>query len=148
MKVAIGSDHAGFEYKEMIKEFLEKEFGFEVIDKGTYSNERTDYPIYAKAVAEAVASGEADRGILICGTGIGMSVTANKIKGIRAALCPNNFMAEMSRKHNDANILCLGQRVIGTDHALSIVKTFFLTDFEGGRHAERIALISEIEGIN
>ena len=148
MKVAIGSDHAGFEYKEMIKEFLEKEFGFEVIDKGTYSNERTDYPIYAKAVAEAVASGEADRGILICGTGIGMSITANKIKGIRAALCPNNFMAEMSRKHNDANILCLGQRVIGTDHALSIVKTFFLTDFEGGRHAERIALISEIEGIN
>jgi len=148
MKVAIGSDHAGFDYKEMIKEFLESEFGFEVIDKGTYSKERTDYPIYAKAVAEAVASGEADRGILICGTGIGMSVTANKIKGIRAALCPNNFMAEMSRRHNDANILCLGQRVIGTDHALSIVKTFFLTKFDGGRHRDRIALISELEGIN
>jgi len=148
MKVAIGSDHAGFDYKEMIKEYLEKEFGFEVIDKGTFSNERTDYPIYAKAVAEAVASGEADMGVLICGTGIGMSITANKIKGIRAALCPNNFMAEMARKHNNANILCLGQRVIGTDHALSIVKTFFTTDFEGGRHAKRIALISDIEGIN
>jgi len=148
MKVAIGSDHAGFDYKEMIKEYLEKEFGFEVIDKGTYSNERTDYPIYAKAVAEAVASGEADKGILICGTGIGMSITANKIKGVRAALCPNNFMAEMSRKHNDANVLCLGQRVIGTDHALSIVKTFFITGFEGGRHSERLALITDIEGIN
>jgi ribose 5-phosphate isomerase B len=148
MKVAIGSDHAGFDYKEMIKEYLEKEFGFEVIDKGTFSNERTDYPIYAKAVAEAVASGEADMGVLICGTGIGMSITANKIKGIRAALCPNNFMAEMAKKHNNANILCLGQRVIGTDHALSIVKTFFTTDFEGGRHAKRIALISDIEGIN
>jgi ribose 5-phosphate isomerase B len=148
MKVAIGSDHAGFEYKEMIKEYLKKEFGFEVIDKGTYSNERTDYPLYAKAVAEAVAKGEADKGILICGTGIGMSITANKIKGIRAALCPNNFMAEMARKHNDANVLCLGQRVIGTDHALSIVKTFFTTEFEGGRHSDRLALITDIEGIN
>ncbi len=147
MKVAIGSDHAGFEYKEMIKKYLEEK-GFEVLDMGTYSNERTDYPIYAEKVAKAVSNGEADRGILICGTGIGMSITANKIKGIRAALCPNDFMAKMARKHNDANILCLGQRVVGTDHALSIVDTFFSTDFEGGRHQNRLVLISEIESLN
>ncbi len=147
MKVAIGSDHAGFEYKEMIKKYLEEK-GFEVIDKGTYSNERTDYPIYAEKVAKAVANGEADRGILICGTGIGMSITANKIKGVRAALCQNDFMAKMARKHNNSNILCLGQRVVGTDHALSIVDTFFSTDFEGGRHKDRINLISEIESLN
>ena len=147
MKIAIGSDHAGFNYKEMIKKHLQEK-GFEVIDKGTFSKERTDYPIYAEKVAKAVASGEADRGILICGTGIGMSITANKIKGIRAALCQNDFMAKMARKHNDANILCLGERVIGTDHALSIVDTFFSTDFEGGRHEKRISLITEIEGLN
>jgi len=147
MKVAIGSDHAGFEYKEMIKKYLEEK-GFEVLDMGTYSNERTDYPIYAEKVAKAVSNGEADRGILICGTGIGMSITANKIKGIRAALCPNDFMAKMARKHNNANILCLGQRVVGTDHALSIVDTFFSTDFEGGRHQNRLVLISEIESLN
>lgn len=147
MKVAIGSDHAGYEYKEMIKKYLEEK-GFEVIDKGTYSNERTDYPIYAEKVAKAVANGEVDRGILICGTGIGMSITANKIKGVRASLCPNDFMAKMARKHNNSNILCLGQRVVGTDHALSIVDTFFSTEFEGGRHQKRISLISEIEGLN
>ena len=147
MKVAIGSDHAGFEYKEMIKKYLEEK-GFKVIDKGTYSNERTDYPIYAEKVAKAVVNGEADRGILICGTGIGMSITANKIKGVRAALCQNDFMAKMARKHNNSNILCLGQRVVGTDHALSIVDTFFSTEFEGGRHEKRITLISEIEGLN
>ena len=147
MKVAIGSDHAGFEYKEMIKKYLEEK-GFEVIDKGTYSSERTDYPIYAERVAKAVANGEVDRGILICGTGIGMSITANKIKGVRAALCQNDFMARMARKHNNSNILCLGQRVVGTDHALSIVDTFFSTEFEGGRHKNRIDLISKIEGLN
>ncbi|RUM58142.1 MAG: ribose 5-phosphate isomerase B [Persephonella sp.] len=147
MKVAIGSDHAGFEYKEMIKKYLEEK-GFKVIDKGTYSNERTDYPIYAEKVAKAVVNGEADRGILICGTGIGMSITANKIKGVRAALCQNDFMAKMARKHNNSNILCLGQRVVGTDHALSIVDTFFSTEFEGGRHEQRITLITEIEGLN
>lgn len=147
MKVAIGSDHAGYDYKEMIKKYLEEK-GFEVIDKGTYSNERTDYPVYAEKVAKAVANGEADRGILICGTGIGMSITANKIKGVRAALCPNDFMAKMARKHNNSNVLCLGQRVVGTDHALSIVETFFSTEFEGGRHQDRISLITEIEGLN
>ncbi len=147
MKVAIGSDHAGFEYKEMIKKYLEEK-GFEVIDKGSYSSERTDYPIYAERVAKAVANGKVDRGILICGTGIGMSITANKIKGVRAALCQNDFMARMARKHNNSNILCLGQRVVGTDHALSIVDTFFSTEFEGGRHKNRIDLISKIEGLN
>ncbi len=147
MKVAIGSDHAGYEYKEMIKKYLEEK-GFEVIDKGAYSVERVDYPVYAEAVAKSVASGEAEKGILICGTGIGMSIVANKIKGVRAALCPNNFMAEMARKHNNSNILCLGQRVIGTDHALSIVDTFFNTEFEGGRHLNRVELIKQLEEVN
>lgn len=147
MKVAIGSDHAGYEYKEMIKKYLEEK-GFKVIDKGTYSDERVDYPLYAEEVAKSVASGEVEKGILICGTGIGMSIVANKIKGVRAALCPNNFMAEMARKHNNSNVLCLGQRVIGTDHALSIVDTFFNTDFEGGRHSSRVELIKQIEEFN
>ncbi len=147
MKIAIGSDHAGFDYKEMIKEHLEKK-GYEVIDKGTFSKERTDYPLFAEKVAKAVSEGEVEKGILICGTGIGMSITANKIKGVRAALCTNDFMAKMARKHNDSNLLCLGQRVIGTDHALSIVDTFFSTDFEGGRHEQRVHLIEHIEEIN
>ncbi len=147
MRIAIGSDHAGFDYKEMIKEYL-GEKGFEVIDKGTFSKERTDYPLFAEKVAKAVSEGEVERGILICGTGIGMSITANKVKGVRAALCTNDFMAKMARKHNDSNLLCLGQRVIGTDHALSIVDTFFSTDFEGGRHEQRVHLIENIEELN
>ncbi len=147
MKVAIGSDHAGYDYKEMIKKYL-IEKGIEVIDKGTFSKERTDYPLFAEKVAKAVAENEVDRGILICGTGIGMSITANKVKGVRAALCTNDFMARMARKHNDSNLLCLGQRVIGTDHALSIVDTFFSTEFEGGRHEHRVHLIENIEELN
>jgi len=147
MRIAIGSDHAGFDYKEMIKKHLEEK-GYEVIDEGTYSKERTDYPNYAEKVAKAVANKEVDKGVLICGTGIGMSITANKIKGVRAALCTNEFMARMSRKHNDANILCLGERVIGTDHALAIVDVFFSTEFEGGRHEKRVHLIENIEELN
>jgi len=144
MKIAIGSDHAGFPLKEKIKEFLKKE-GHEVIDVGTHSQESTHYPIYAKEVVKAVRSGKAERGILICGTGIGMSITANKFRGIRAALCTNEYMARMSRLHNDANVLCLGERVLGVELALSIVKVWLETPFEGGRHLKRLEIISEME---
>ncbi len=147
MKIAIGCDHAGFQYKEIVKKHLEEK-GFEVIDKGTYSEERVDYPVYGEAVANAVASGEADKGIVICGTGIGISISANKVKGIRAALCTNEYMARMARKHNDANILAFGARVLGIDVALGIVDEFFSTDFEGGRHERRVNLIKEIEEKN
>ncbi len=147
MKIAIGCDHAGYQYKEMVKKHLEEK-GFEVIDKGTYSEERVDYPVYGEAVANAVASGEADKGIVICGTGIGISISANKVKGIRAALCTNEYMARMARKHNDANILAFGARVLGIDVALGIVDEFFSTDFEGGRHERRVNLIKEIEEKN
>jgi len=144
MKIALGSDHAGFPLKEKIKEFLEKE-GYEVIDLGTNSPNSTHYPIFAKAVAQSVISGEAQRGILICGTGIGMSITANKFPGIRAALCTNEYMARMSRLHNDSNVLCLGERVLGVELALSIVKVWLETPFEGGRHLKRVELISGLE---
>ncbi|HIP42878.1 MAG TPA: ribose 5-phosphate isomerase B [Aquifex aeolicus] len=144
MKIAIGSDHAGYPLKEKIKDFLEKE-GYEVLDMGTHSQESTHYPLFAQAVARAVEEKKVDKGILICGTGIGMSITANKFKGVRAALCTNEYMARMSRLHNDANVLCLGERVLGVELALSIVKVWLETPFEGGRHLKRVELISEIE---
>ncbi len=147
LKVAIGSDHAGFDYKEIVKKHLEEK-GFQVIDKGTYSKESVDYPIFGEAVAQAVASGEADRGIVICGTGIGISISANKVKGIRAALCTNEYMARMARRHNDANILAFGARVLGIDVALGIVDVFFETEFEGGRHERRVNEIKNIEEKN
>lgn len=144
MKIAIGSDHAGYDLKETIKNYL-IEKGYEVIDKGTNSKESVDYPIFAESVAETVAKGEADKGIVICGTGIGISISANKVKGIRAALCANEYMVRMARKHNDANVLALGARVLGVDLALSIVETFLNTEFEGGRHERRVHLIHNIE---
>lgn len=144
MKIAVGADHAGFPLKEKIKEFLEKK-GYEVLDMGTYSTESVHYPNFAEKVARAVQKGEADRGILICGTGIGMSITANKFKGIRAALCTNEYMARMSRRHNDANVLCLGERVLGVELALSIVEAWLEEEFEGGRHEVRVKLIADIE---
>jgi ribose-5-phosphate isomerase (EC 5.3.1.6) len=144
MKIAIGSDHAGFRLKEKIKEFLLSK-GYEVLDFGTNSTELTHYPIFAKEVARAVQRKEADFGILICGSGIGMSITANKFKGIRAALCLNEYMARMSRRHNNANVLCLGDRVLGEDLALSIVSAWLSEEFEGGRHQKRLELIQEIE---
>ncbi len=142
--IAIGSDHAGYPLKEKIKEFLLSK-GYHVLDFGTQSTESTDYPIFAKEVCLAIQRGEAQRGILICGTGIGMSITANKFKGIRASLCFNEYMARMSRKHNDANVLCLGERIIGYDLAIAIVDAWLSTDFEGGRHERRVRLIREIE---
>lgn len=141
--IAIGCDHGGFELKQEVMEYL-KENNLEYEDFGTYTTASTDYPVYAKKVAEAVVSGKADKGILICGTGIGISITANKIKGIRAALCGDCFSAQATREHNDANILCMGARVVGAGLALKIVETFLNTEFSNDeRHINRIR---QIEG--
>ncbi|NLV88017.1 MAG: ribose 5-phosphate isomerase B [Tissierellia bacterium] len=145
MKIGIGSDHGGYELKEYIKEYLDKE-NIEYIDYGTYSMESVDYPDYGKKVSEAVVSKEVDRGIVICGTGIGISIACNKVKGIRCALCSDTYSARMSREHNNANMLALGGRVIGKDLALEIVSIWLKTEFTGGRHARRIEKICEIEG--
>lgn len=139
--IAIGCDHGGYELKQEIMEHLKKR-GLEYRDFGCDSEQAVDYPIYARRVAKAILSGECERGILICGTGIGISITANRIKGIRAALCTDCFMAEATRQHNDANILALGGRVVGAGLALKIVDTFLDTPFSGAeRHANRIRLI-------
>ena len=141
--IAIGSDHGGFELKEAIKKHLD-ERGLEYKDYGTYSKDSCDYPTYGKLVAHAVADGECDRGIIICGTGIGISITANKVKGIRAALCGDCFSAEATRLHNDANILALGARVTAEGLALKIVDTFLDTPFSNDeRHLRRIAGIED-----
>ena len=141
--IAIGSDHGGFELKEKLMEHL-SERGLEYKDFGTYSSASCDYPVYAKAVANAVASGECDRGILICGTGIGVSMTANKVHGIRAALCGDCFSAEATRQHNDANVLCMGARVVGEGLALKIADTFLDTPFSNDeRHIRRISMIED-----
>ena len=141
--IAIGSDHGGFELKEKLMEHL-SERGLEYKDFGTYSSASCDYPVYAKAVANAVASGECDRGILICGTGIGVSITANKVRGIRAALCGDCFSAEATRQHNDANVLCMGARVVGEGLALKIADTFLDTPFSNDeRHIRRISMIED-----
>ncbi len=139
--IAVGADHAGVFLKNDIVKLLEKE-GYEVKDFGTYSDESCDYPIYAKAVADAVASGLCEKGILVCGTGIGMSMAANKVKGIRAAVCSEAKSAEMTRRHNDANILCLGARIIDEKTAEELVKIFLSTEFEGGKHLRRISMFS------
>ena len=142
--IGIGSDHGGFALKEEIKAHLD-EIGVAYKDYGTHSPESCDYPIYAEAVARAVVSGEVEKGILICGTGIGIGIAANKVKGIRAALCGDCYSAEYTRRHNDANILTMGARVTGGGLACKIVDTFLTTEFEGGRHARRVGLISDIE---
>ena len=144
MHIAIGSDHGGYELKQRIVEFLIAQ-GHQVQDFGTHSTESVDYPDFAVPLARAVAAGEFDRGILICGTGIGMSIAANKVHGIRAAVCTNCYMARMSRQDNDANILCLGGRVLGLGLALEIVQVFLETEFMGGRHARRIGKIMRLE---
>ena len=141
--IAMGSDHGGFELKEKLMEHL-SERGLEYKDFGTYSSASCDYPVYAKAVANAVASGECDRGIIICGTGIGVSMTANKVRGIRAALCGDSFSAEATRQHNDANVLCMGARVVGEGLALKIADTFLDTPFSNDeRHIRRISMIED-----
>lgn len=143
-KIIIGADHGGFELKGHIVKYLVEQ-GFEVEDVGTYSEESCDYPDIAQKLAKRVASGEFEKGILICGTGIGISISANKIKGIRAALCGDVYSAKMTRKHNDANILCMGGRVVGRELAFMIVDTFLNTEFEGGRHQRRIDKIHNLE---
>lgn len=145
MLVAIGSDHAGLEMKTEINSLL-KSLGYEYIDYGTDTPQSVDYPDFGEKVSDAVSTGKVGRGILICGTGIGMSIVANKFPDIRAALCNDLFSARMSRLHNDANILVLGGRIIGKDLAREIVRTWMTTDFEGGRHGSRLEKIHLIEG--
>jgi len=145
MKLAIGCDHGGFELKEEIVKFIQPIKNIDLTDYGTMSKDSVDYPDFAKKVSEAVSSGIADRGILICGTGIGMSITANRYPKVRAALCHDHFTAQMSRLHNDANILVMGERVLGKGVALEIVKTWLDTKFEGGRHQQRLDKICVIE---
>ena len=146
MKIAIGCDHGAFRLKNEIIEFLKSEKeNYEIKDFGTYSEDSCDYPDIALPVAEAVANKEFDFGILVCGTGIGIGISANKVPGIRAALCSDTFSAHATREHNDANILTMGPRVVGTGLAIDIVKTFLTTKFEGGRHIKRIEKITEIE---
>ena len=142
MKIAIGCDHAGVDYKLAIIEHLNQK-GIETEDFGTYDKQSCHYPIYAKKVTDSVVSGDADLGILVCGTGIGMSMAANKVKGIRAAHVTDCFSAEATRQHNNANVLCLGQRIIGEGLALKIVDIFIETEFLGGRHQERLDLFDK-----
>ena len=142
--IAIGSDHCGYALKEHIKAYLTSK-GLTCLDVGCESLESCDYPIYGKAVGEAVASGKCEKGIVICTTGIGISISANKVKGIRAALCADSFTAEMTRRHNDANVLALGAGIVGPNLADRIVDVFLSTEFEGGRHERRVNLMMDIE---
>lgn len=144
MKIAIASDHGGFELKEIVREYLEGK-GYEMMDMGTYNTDSVDYPDYGLKAAYEVAAGHAERGIVICGTGIGISISANKVRGIRCALCHDVYSAEMTRAHNDSNVLAMGGRVVGRDLALRIVQAWVESDFEGGRHARRIDKITEYE---
>ena len=144
MKIAIGNDHVALEMKNHIVKYLEEK-GHQIINFGTDSTERCDYPVFGKKVAEAVASGECERGVLICGTGIGISLAANKVKGIRAAVCSEAYSARLTRQHNNANIIAFGARVIGIATAEMIVDEFLNTEYEGGRHQNRVDMISAIE---
>lgn len=144
MKIAIGNDHSAVELKEIIKEFLQEK-GYEVLDLGTNSTESCDYPIYGEMVGRAVTEKRADLGIAICGTGLGISLAANKVKGVRACVCSEPYTAKMSRLHNDANVLCFGARVVGSELAKMITEVWLNTEFEGGRHQRRVDLIMDIE---
>ena len=139
-QIAIGCDHIGFELKTHIIEHLQSK-GYGIKDFGTHSTERTDYPLFAKAVADAVTKGECEKGILVCGTGVGISIAANKVKGVRAVVCSEPYSALLSRAHNDTNILALGARVVGRDLALMIADIWLGGEFEGGRHQRRVDMI-------
>lgn len=141
MKISVGSDHGGFEMKQQVVELLRQQ-GHDVLDAGCDSLQSVDYPDFARQVCEQVDSGQCERGILICGTGIGMSIAANRYRNIRAALCHESFTARMSREHNNANVLCLGARVIGPALALDIVSQWLATEFAGGRHQRRLDMLS------
>ncbi len=144
MKIGIANDHSGIEMKQEITAFLQ-ERGHEVVNFGTDKNESCDYPIYGEKVGRAVASGEVDRGILICGTGLGISLAANKVHGVRAVACSEPCTARLSRQHNDANVLAFGARIVGLELAKMIVETWLAAEFEGGRHKRRVDMIMEIE---
>ncbi len=144
MKIAVGSDHAGYRLKGEVGVLLE-ELGHQAIDLGTYNEDSVDYPDFAKKVAEAVSLKEAELGILVCGTGLGMAIAANKVKGIRAVTCGDTFSARASREHNDANVLCIGARVTGGGLALDIVRVWLESSFKGGRHQRRVSKIMELE---
>lgn len=144
MKLAIGNDHVGFELKPIIVDYL-KELGHEVQDFGAYSSERTDYPLYGKKVAEEVTSGNVDAGILICGTGVGISIAANKVKGIRAVVCSEPYSAKLSKEHNNTNVVAFGSRVVGSELAKMIVKEWLEATFEGGRHVKRVEMMQQME---
>jgi ribose 5-phosphate isomerase B len=142
-RVAIASDHAGYPLKTVLIPVLER-LGFEVLDLGTSGTESVDYPDFADALAASLRAGKAARGVLVCGSGIGIAIAANRHPELRAALCHDSLTARLARQHNDANVLCLGARVIGTDTARDCVETFFATQFEGGRHAARVAKLSQM----
>ena len=144
MKISIGSDHGAFDMKEHLKQYLTEQ-GHQVVDCGTYSTDSCDYADFAKAAAQLVASGDCDRGIVMCTTGVGISIAANKVRGIRCALCSEPYSAEMTRRHNDANMLAMGGALIGPNMADRIVDVFLGTEFEGGRHARRVGKIMAIE---
>ncbi len=146
-RVALGCDHAGFALKEAVLEVL-REFDIEVLDLGTHSLDSVDYPDFGESVGRAVATGRVQRGVVICGTGIGISIAANKVPSVRAALCHDTFSAKMSRAHNDANVLALGSRVVGVGLAQEIVRTWLTAEFEGGRHGARVEKLNRIERIN
>ncbi len=143
-KIAIGSDHAGYEAKEQAKRELGA-LGLEVLDEGTNGLESVDYPDFGAAVGRAVVGGEAERGVVICGSGIGISIAANKVPGVRAALCWNEETARLARQHNDANVLCLGARFIGPELAARMIRVFVETEFDGGRHAERVEKLTRLD---
>lgn len=143
MNIIIGSDHAGYDLKEVLKNHLLQSGAHQVKDVGVFSRDSSDYPRIAKEVAGAISRGEYDRGVLVCGSGIGMSITANRFKGVRAALCHDVYSARMCRLHNDANVLAMGGRIVGPGVALEILDVFLKTEFEGGRHKKRVDLIDE-----
>ena len=145
MKISMGCDHGGYPLKEFLKSWLQEQ-GHTVVDCGTDSTDSCDYPVFGAAAAREVAEGRCERGIVICTTGIGISITANKVKGIRCALCSDPLSAEMTRRHNDANMLAMGAGMIGRNMAQRITKIFLSTPFEGGRHQRRVDLISQLEG--
>lgn len=147
MKIAMGNDHSAVELKNIIKEFVEGK-GYEVIDMGTNSEESCDYPLYGEMVGRAVASGEADYGITICGTGVGISLAANKVNGVRACVCSEPYTAKLSKMHNNSNVLAFGARVVGSEMAKMITETWLDAEYEGGRHQRRVDMLTEIENKN
>ncbi|MGT2949618.1 ribose 5-phosphate isomerase B [Streptococcus devriesei] len=148
MKIGIGNDHVAVAYKKAISDYIREAYGYEVVNFGTDSSERFDYPLSGKAVAQAVVSSQVDKGILICGTGVGIGISANKVKGVRCVICSEPYSAKLSREHNNTNILAFGARVVGIELAKMIVDSWLTAEYEGGRHQKRLDMIEEIEDDN